>query len=173
MRVKTIGRSAVRILLITIVLALMVAPTACSESTSGTSVSIAIADREVKQGESFTVEARISTDTPCRGAQCVLSFDTSLLRCDSTAEGDFLKDWATGKGGSTVVLPATIDNVQGRVSGPGIAIMGGGEGGAKGSGVLLTYHFTALADGTAEPTLSSVVLADDSGQAIAEVEVNN
>jgi hypothetical protein len=38
---------------------------------------------------------------------------------------------------------------------------------------LFTYHFTALADGTASPTLSDVVVVDVSGEAIPEVEVNN
>jgi hypothetical protein len=175
MRVKTIGRSAARILLITFILVLMVAPTACSESTSGTSVSISIADREVKQGESFTVEVRIETDIPCRGAQCVLSFDPALMKCDSVVEGEFFKDWAAAHGASTLMIPQSpsIDNTQGRVPMIGIAIFGGGERGPKGSGGLFTYHFTALADGTAEPTLSDVVIIDVSGQAIAEVEVRN
>jgi len=175
MRVKTIGRSAARILLITIVFVLMVLPTACSESTSGTSVSIAMADREVKQDESFTVEVRIETDSLCRGAQCVLSFDPALMKCDSVVEGGFFKDWATANGASTMMIPQSpnIDNTLGRVPVIGIAIFGGGERGPEGSGVLFTYHFTALADGTAEPTLSDVVISDVSGNAIPEVEVNN
>jgi hypothetical protein len=175
MRIGTIGRNAARILLITVVFVLMMGPTACSESQSGTSVSIVMADREVKQGESFTVEVRISTDTPCRGAQCVLSFDPSLMRCDSVGEGEFFKGWATANGASTIMIPQSpnIDNALGHVPVTGIAIFGGGERGPKGSGVLFTYHFTALADGTASLTLSDVVVIDVSGQAIAEVEVNN
>jgi hypothetical protein len=166
-----------RILLITFILVLVVAPTACSESESisGTNVSITMADRDVKQDQSFTVEVRIETDTLCRGAQCALSFDPALMKCDSVVEGGFFKDWATANGASTVMIPQspTIDNNQGHVPMIGIAVMGGGGGGAKGSGVLFTYHFTALADGTAEPTLSDVVVIDASGEAIAEVEVNN
>jgi len=96
------------------------------------------------------------------------------MKCESAVEGGFLKDWALAKGGSTVVIPQpTIDNNQGHVSTMGIAVMGGGAGGAEGSGVLCTYQFTALADGMAEPTLSDVVLVDESGQAIPDVEVNN
>ena len=178
MRIGTIGRSAARILLITFALVLTVAPTACSKSAPepsvGTGVSISMADREVKQGDSFTVEVRIETDNLCRGAQCALSFDPALMKCERAAEGDFLKDWAADNGGSTVVIPQpTIDNVQGHVSAMGIAVMGCGAEGVKGSGVLCTYYFTALAEGTASPTLSDVVVIDASGNAIPEVEVKN
>ena len=148
---------------------------ACAASTAGTSVSLSLADRNVKAGETFTVEVRISADTPCRGAQCALSFDPALTKCDSVAEGSFFKDWADANGASILMIPqsATIDNDQGHVSLIGIAVMGGSGGGVKGSGVLCTYHFTALADGTAAPTLSEVVVADESGQAIPDVEVKN
>ena len=147
---------------------------ACAASRSGTSVSLSLADRNVNAGETFTIEVRISTDTSCRGAQCALSFDPALMKCDSVAEGSFFKDWAAANGCSTLVVPQpTIDNDQGHVSLIGIAVMGGSGGGVKGSGVLCTYHFTALADGTAAPTLSEVVVADESGQAIPDVEVKN
>lgn len=148
---------------------------ACAASTSATSVSLSLADRKVKAGEAFTVEVRIKTDTPCRGAQCSLSFDPALMKCDSVAEGSFFKDWADANGDSTLMMPQSpsIDNDQGHVSLIGIAVMGSSGEGVKGSGVLCTYHFTALADGTAEPTLSEVVVADESGQPITDVEVNN
>ncbi len=147
---------------------------ACAASTAGTSLSISIANRNVNAGETFTVDVRLETDTHCRGAQCALSFDPAQMKCDSVAEGSFFKDWATANGCSTLVVPQpTIDNDQGQVSVVGIAVMGGSGGGVKGSGVLCTYHFTALADGTAAPTLSDVVVADESGQAIADVGVKN
>ena len=174
MRGGTIGRSVARILLITFILVLMVVPAACSEAESKASVSLAV-DRNIKQGDMFAVEVRIGTGTACRGAQCALSFDPALMKCDSVVEGGFFKDWATANGASTIMLPQSpsIDNTQGHVATIGIAILGGGQSGPKGEGVLLTYQFTALADGTASPTLSGVVLIDASGEAIAEVEVNN
>ncbi|MBN2098203.1 MAG: hypothetical protein JW753_01255 [Dehalococcoidia bacterium] len=174
MRIGTIRRSVARILLVTFVLALMLLPTACSESESisGTTVSLAV-DRNIKQGDMFAVEVRISTDTACRGAQFELTFDPALMKCDEVVEGAFFKDWAAGNGGSTIVLPATIDNDDGHVSGMGIAVIGAGAGGVKGSGLLCSYHFTALADGTASPTLSGVVVSDVTGTAIPEVEVKN
>ena len=163
------------IFLIILALLVLVSAEACARNHLGTSLSISLADRKVQEGETFPVEVRISTDTPCRGAQCALSFDPALMKCDSVVEGGFFRDWATANGSSTLMIPQSpsIDNTQGRVPTIGIAIMGGGGGGVKGSGVLCTYHFTALADGTAEPTLSDVVVADESGQAILDVKVNN
>jgi len=177
MRIGTLGRSAARILLIGCVLLLLALPIGCSESGPKATVSLAV-DREIKQGDMFAVEVRIDTKTACRGAQCVLSFDPSLMRCDEVIEGGFFKDWASANGGSTLRMPLSpsIDNSQGRVPATGtggVAIMGGGQGGVQGEGVLFSYHFTALADGTAEPTLSDVVVIDASGNAIPEVEVKN
>ena len=106
----------------------------------------------------------------------MLSFDPALMRCDEVIEGSFFKDWADANGAVTLVYPEsqTIDNNQGHVSTMGIAVIGAGAaGGVEGSGVLASYHFTALADGTAEPMLSDVVVIDVSGNAIPEVEVEN
>ncbi len=173
MRIGAVGRSVARILLISCVLLLLALPAACSESAPTTTVSLAV-DRDIKQGDMFAVEVRIDTDTACRGAQFELSFDPALMRCDGVVEGGFFKDWANANGAVTLVYPEsqTIDNNQGHVSSYGIVIMGG-SGGVEGSGVLCSYQFTALADGTAGPTLSDVVVIDASGQAIAEVEVKN
>jgi len=157
-----------------LVLLVLVSAGACARNDSVTSVSISMPDRSIEAGEEFNLEVRVDTDTACRGAQCALSFDPALMKCDSVAEGSFFKDWADDNGCSTLVVPQpTIDNDQGQVSVVGIAVMGGSGGGVKGSGVLCTYHFTALADGTAAPTLSDVVVADESGQAIPDVEVKN
>ena len=175
MKNGTIRGNAAGILLATFIVILMVMPAACSESEleSGTTVSLAV-DRDINQGDMFAVEVRIDTEVACRGAQFELTFDPALMRCDEVVEGEFFKDWAADKGGFTIVVrQPTIDNVQGRVSVMGIAVFGGGTDGAKGSGVLGSYHFTALADGTASPTLLDVVVSDVSGNAIPEVKVKN
>jgi hypothetical protein len=177
MRVGVITKSIAVVFIMALVLAVVALPSACSESGSKATVSLAI-DRDIKQGDMFAVEVRIDTKTACRGAQCVLSFDPALMRCDEVIEGGFFKDWASANGGSTLLMPLSpsIDNNQGRVpatGAAGIAVLGCGQEGVKGEGVLLSYHFTALADGTASPTLSEVVLIDVTGNAIPEVEVNN
>lgn len=162
-------------LLVMSVLALAVLPAACSEPAPVPAASITVADRSINEGETFSVEVLISTDTPCRGAQCELAFDPDLMQCDSVTEGGFFRDWATANGASTIMIPQSpsIDNVQGRVATTGIAVMGGSGGGAKGSGVLLAYHFTALADGTVSPGLSDVVLVDEHGLAMAAAKVDS
>lgn len=173
-KMGSMARLSSRISLGVLAALVLVFAAACGKSESGTSVSISVADRNVKQGNEFTVDVRVKTDALCRGAQFELTFDPALMKCESAIEGGFLKDWALAKGGSTVVVPhPTIDNSLGHVSTMGIAVMGGGAGGATGSGVVCTYHFTALADGKAEPTLSDVVVIDVSGNAIPEVEVKN
>ena len=177
MRIGTPKRSAARILLTCCVLLLLALPIGCSESGPEATVSLAV-DREIKQGDMFAVEVRIDTKTACRGAQCVLSFDPALMRCDEVIEGGFFKDWASANGGSTLLVPLSlsIDNAKGRVpatDAAGVVVLGCGQEGVQGEGVLLSYHFTALADGTAEPTLSDVVVIDVSGNAIPEVEVKN
>ena len=177
MRRGTTRRRVAGILLVVFVLALTATPIGCSESGPKATVSLAV-DREIKQGDMFAVEVRIDTKTACRGAQCVLSFDPALMRCDEVIEGSYFKEWASANGGSTLMVPLTlsIDNAQGRVpatGAAGVAVANGGQGGVRGEGVLLSYHFTALADGTAEPTLSDVVVIDVSGNAVPEVEVES
>jgi hypothetical protein len=134
-----------------------------------------MAGRSIHEGDTFSVEVLVDTATPCRGAQMELTFDPGLMRCDSVTEGGFFKDWAAASGATTVMIPQspTIDNTQGQVRTVGIAVMGGSGGGATGDGVLLTYHFTALANGTASPALSDVVLVNESGQAMAAVKVDS
>lgn len=161
--------------LVTSILALAALTAACSESGKQTSLIIAIAERQVKQGDAYAVEVRIDTGTASRGAQFALNFDPALMRCDGVAEGSFFKDWAAANGAVTVMVPQSpvIDNSQGRISTQGVAIMGGSGGGATGTGVLCTCYFTVLADGEVELTLSDVVVVDKSGESIPDVEVVN
>ena len=80
-------------------------------------------------------------------------------------EGNYFKDWAAANGSSTIQVPQPdIDNTKGKVSDIGVAIMGTKAGGAKGTGVLCTYYFTALTDGVAAPTLTDVLLSDENGK---------
>ena len=172
---KTITKHGVATLLFALVVALVSVPAACSSSTSGTTVSVYLADRNVSEGEGFSVDVKITTGTPCRGAQFGLGFDPTLMKCDGVSEGTFFKDWADANGASTLMLPQSpaIDNSRGRIPTVGIAIMGVGGGGAKGSGVLCSYQFTALVSGKVDLTLSDVVVTDDSGRSVPDVEINN
>ena len=140
-------------------------PATTTPAVSGVNVSISLVNPNVKSGDTFTVDVIINSDVILRGAQCALSFDPVLMRCDRVVEGNFFKDWAAANGSSTIVVPQpVIDNEKGYVSDIGIAIMGTKEGGVKGSGVVCTYYFTAHADGVAKPTLSNVLLSDENGK---------
>ena len=142
-------------------------PTSVTTTSNSPDVTVSISpvDPTVKSGDNFTMDILIDSKVILRGAQCALVFDPALMKCDRVVEGTFFKNWADANGSSTVVIPQpTIDNVTGNVSDIGIAIMGTKGGGAKGNGVFCTYHFTALADGVAKPTLSNVLLSDESGK---------
>lgn len=140
-------------------------PATTVPAASGVKVSISLASPNVASGETFTADIVINSEIPLRGAQCALSFDPALMKCDSVMEGSFFKDWAAANDSSTVQIPQPdIDNVSGKVSDIGVAIMGTNVGGAKGIGVFCTYTFTALANGVAAPTLSDVLLSDENGK---------
>lgn len=131
-------------------------------------VSVFLANSNIKAGDNFTVNVLIDSKVALRGAQCALSFDPSLMKCDSAVEGTYFKDWADANGSSTIVVPQpSIDNTAGHVSDIGVAIVGTKEGGVEGSGVFCTYSFTALADDIAKPTLSDVILADENGKTVS------
>jgi len=136
-------------------------------NSSEATVSVFLANANVKAGDNFTVDVLIDSKVALRGAQCALSFDPSLMKCDNAVEGTYFKDWANANGSSTMVVPQpSIDNSTGHVSDIGVAIMGTEEGGAEGSGVFCIYNFTALSDGVAKPTLSDVILADENGKTV-------
>jgi len=140
-------------------------PATTVPAVSGVNVSISLVNPKVKSGDTFTVDVGINSDIILRGAQCALSYDPVLMRCDRVVEGSYFKDWAANNGSSTIVVPQpVIDNEKGYVSDIGIAIMGTTAGGVKGSGVVCTYYFTARADGVAKPTLSNVLLSDENGK---------
>ena len=133
-------------------------------STDAT-VSIFPVSPSIKSGENFTVDILIDSKVNLRVAQCALSFDPSLMKCDGVVEGSFFKNWAEANNSSTVVVPQpVINNTTGQVSDIGVAIMGTTEGGVVGSGVFCTYSFTSLSDGVAKPTLSDVLLSDETGK---------
>jgi hypothetical protein len=145
-----------------------------SSSTTGTGTSAAKskfsaavepASRNVKAGDTFTFDVVINTEIPSRGAQCTLAFDPAIAECTGLTEGYFYKNWAADNGCSTTILPdpLAIDNTNGRVASTGVAVWGAAPGGVTGKGILFTYHFTAVANGTLSPVLSDVHLSDESG----------
>jgi hypothetical protein len=120
--------------------------TAVPVSASNTSVSIDPASLEVDNGDSFTLDIRISTDLHVVAWSFdSVYFDATKMQCTGVAEGDFLKSYAESHGGSTQSNPArtlVIDNDAGIITNLCYFIMGISEG-PTGDGVLATLSFTA------------------------------
>jgi hypothetical protein len=140
-------------------------PANTSPQSSGVNVSISLVNPSVKSGDAFTADVLMDSNVILRGAQCALSFDPALMKCDRVVEGNFFKDWAADNGSSTIVFPEpAINNTTGNVTDIGIVVMGPSAGGVKGSGVFCTYYFTDLTNGVAKPILLNVLLADENGR---------
>ncbi len=124
----------------------------------GTAV-MSLPDVDANIGQTLTV--KVSVDTPAsRGAEFGISFDPSVLSCNSVVVGSFYSSWATAQGGSTLVLPqGTCDNTDGLVTDTGMFIEGAGEAGPSGQGVIATVSFTALANGTSPLMLQDAVVS--------------
>ena len=134
-----------------------------ASANPGTNVSVSLDSSNVNAGDSFDVNVVVDTDVPIRGVQFALAFDPSLVQVASVDEGSFLKDWASGSGNQTLEFPQPqIDNNVGHVTDIGIAVVGTGQGGASGHGVLATYHMTAKAGakGVSSLKLSDLVVSD-------------
>jgi hypothetical protein len=151
-------------------------PTQRPTVASDTTVAVTVPDKPVKPGDAFDVSVTIQTDIQTRGAQFELHFDPKLVEVTGFDEGDFYKKWADGNGARTIIIPEPqADNATGVFPSTGIAIMGAapGKGGPKGSGTLMTLHAKAKdgANGTADFTLSGVVVADSGDENGATVNL--
>jgi archaellum component FlaF (FlaF/FlaG flagellin family) len=127
---------------------------------SGVSMSVTPATIEVQTGETFTVELVIDTSVEASGAQCQLTFDPAVVRCDSVEKGDFFD--ANPPSGTTVLwlgFPPAIDNDAGEIANAGVAIVPP-TAGVTGSGIFLKLTFTALADGQCEIGFKKAAVSD-------------
>jgi hypothetical protein len=132
----------------------------------------------VAPGGNFDVSIRISTDTPTRGMQFILNWDTSKVTCNSADKGTFYSNFAQANSGSLFWSPdpPQIDNSAGKfpkntsVTGivpAAVAVTGAlnadnSPKGVTGQGEVYILHMTANtgASGTATFTLSEVNLGD-------------
>jgi hypothetical protein len=110
---------------------------------NGSSVSISPALLEVENGASFTIDLVIDTDIEVRGWQVDIVFDPAMVQCTGMTIGSFIQTWATANGGSTMSMPAVIDNTNGLVGGINCMVLASEEGGATGTGTLCTISFAA------------------------------
>ncbi len=157
------GRTVIGIALGVVALGALWFTSGTARANPGTSVSVSLDSNSVNAGDNFDVNVVVDTDVPIRGVQFALDFDASLIQVVSVDEGSFLKDWANGSGNQTLKFPEPqIDNNAGHVTDIGIAVVGTGQGGASGHGVLATYHMTAKAGakGVSPLKLSDLVVSD-------------
>lgn len=124
------------------------------------------ASTTVNNGHTFTIHVAITTIPETRGAQCGISFDPSILYCNSLTEGAFYSTWAAERGGSTFFIGGSIDNPSGTVNVAGVAILGGGPGGPTGTDDYLDLNCTAIGTGTSPIGLFSAIVSSASGTSL-------
>jgi len=135
-------------------------------SAFGGTLSVSPNFKSVANGQSFTLDVSVDGISDLYAWQVDLGFDPTLIRADGVDEGPFL----TSLGSTTFFIAGDIDNIGGTVSFNANTIIGA-DPGVSGTGVLATFHFTALAPGLSSITLFNETLLDSFTQGIA-VDVN-
>ena len=118
------------------------------------------ATSDVTVGQSFTLDVDVSGATDLYGYQFDLGFDPSILQATTITEGGFL----TGVG-ATTFFPGSIDNVGGDIS-FNADILNGAASGAAGSGVLITFGFTAIGSGSSSVDIFNVTALNSFGEGL-------
>lgn len=114
-------------------------------------------------GQTITMDLTINTTSPTRGMQFGVTFDPTVLRCESVLAGDFYQNWAIANGIEAMVFPTpTCNNVTGRISTGAVILLGLTPGGPTGTGVVSRLRFTVLSNAYSPVTLVDVEVADDS-----------
>ncbi len=138
--------------------------TAATTTTTlaGPRVEVSPASQTANVGNTFTVCVNVAEMTDLYAAEFDLSFDPTLVQCDSFAEGSFL--------GSTIGFDPTIDNTAGTIT--GYSKSKTGPSGTSGAGTIAAFQFTALAAGTSALTLSEVRMVDSATTEITTSSVD-
>ncbi|MEA3281424.1 MAG: cohesin domain-containing protein [Euryarchaeota archaeon] len=124
--------------------------------------------QNVLQGDLFTVNITVDpAGDEVMGAQYDLYFSNMLLNATDQVSGTFLSH----DGASTMIITNEINNTLGLV-GYGEMRMGV-ENGVLDPGVLATITFKAIEPGTADLTLTNIIISDPLGVRIPGVSVND
>jgi general secretion pathway protein D len=129
-----------------------------------TLISVVPSASTITQGQSFSVDIRVSGVSDLYGFEFDLGFNPSILSATSIIEGAFL-----ALGGPTLWFPGTIDNSGGTISYTADSLQSIVPG-VNGDGILASVNFTALATGSSELTISGVTLLDS---ALADISFDN
>ncbi len=127
---------------------------------SETEVMVNLSSQSQSIGATFNVDVNVLNVTDLYTVQFDLSFNSSVIRCDSFTEGSFL--------GTTIGFNPNINNTAGTVTGYAKTKLG--SDGVDGTGTLATLQFTTLAAGTSTFTLSKVQFLDSSLSEITTTE---
>ena len=123
-------------------------------SLGQTTVTVSPASKTVNMPDQFTINVMVNNVTGCRAANIKISFNNTILTYNSLAKGPFLAD---AFGPSPLVVPngSTTEITYDQ------SVLGTNT--YSGSGVLVTYTFTATAVGTTPITLITADLRDVNG----------
>ena len=130
-------------------------------TVSDAGVGYGLPDTPIHIGDTFTVDLNAENLSDLAGWQFDIAFDPTVLEVVEVNEGDFLK----AGGGTTFFQKGTIDNTTGKITGLSSARLS--EGGATGTGTLLSVTFTAKTTGEARLVLHNFELGSITGEHIA------
>ena len=122
--------------------------------------SLSVEKTKIAVGDIFTLRFSADNMTDLAGWQADLVFDPDVLKANSVAEGNFLKQ----KGGRTHFPKSTIDNQKGKITGISSARIS--QGGVDGAGTLLSITFTAKAAGETRVALREFHAGSSLGKTI-------
>ena len=128
-------------------------------SICAATVSVSPAVQDVSVGQSFTLDVAVTDVTDLLAWQLDLGFDPTVVHAVSMEDGPFL----TSNGDATFSIAGDIDNVAGTVANSESIIIGS-VAGVSGSGVIATFHFIAVANGTSPITIFNTTFLDSFGQ---------
>lgn len=124
------------------------------QPASADSILSVSAPSSVSLGQTFAVTVDITGAADLYAYQFDFAFDPSILSVSNLSEGSFLQN-----AGATLFVPGSIDNVAGTVSNTADTLQTAISG-ANGSGILVTFDFTAIGTGSSAVTLSNLFLLD-------------
>lgn len=143
-----------------VIVVLVIAITGCT-TLSGPrplTVSVSPASKSVSNGETFTLDVRVSGASDFYGFQFNVEYDPSILEFQGASEGTFLSK----NGQDQTFCVDYKDETSGLVK--NIACIRLGEGSVDGEGLLETLTFKATGTGTSEITLSNVKLTNSKAE---------
>ncbi len=123
-------------------------------------VSVNPATQNVSNGDTFTVEIKISEASDLYGFQFDIEYDPDILRYEKIEEGDFLSE-----NGTDMTYPVDPKVSSGLIKNI-VNTRLGAIGGVNGEGVLETITFTALDTGTSEIIISNIGFVDSGAERI-------